>query len=347
VLRNTPRGQLINAMATLSLLQQLGPLLGPPAGGFIAAYSTWRWIFLINVPVALVAIALAPRCFENDPQADVRPFDKLGFLLVGAAFACLIAALSMFAHGLNQFSHGVVFAVVGGVLAVGAIHHLLRSPHPLLDLTLMHIPTFRINVTGGTPFRIGAGAAQFLLPLLLQIPMGFDAFRAGLLIFAGAIGQIGMKPTMPRLLRRFGFRTLLLIASLALPVALAICAFFRPETPLPVIVIVLLFMGFTQSLQFSCLNAIAFADVEHERMSHATGLAQVMQQFAFGMGVAVASVLLQTSLALRGSADLAFADFTTAFVLLAVAATLAAPFYYRLGPDAGRDLVAGRSRKRA
>jgi EmrB/QacA subfamily drug resistance transporter len=347
VIRNSPRSELINAMATLSLYQQLGPLLGPPSGGFIAAYSTWHWIFLINVPVGIVAMAVAPWCFDNDPQADVRPFDTRGFLLVGSAFAFIIASLNTFAHGFGQIAQGAVLGAIGGALALWAIRYLRRAPHPLLDLTLMRIPTFRINVTGGTPFRIGVGASQFLLPLLLQIAMGFDAFVAGLLIFASAVGQIGMKPSMPRLLRRFGFRSLLLYGSLIIPIVLVICGFFRPSTPLPLIVVTFLIMGFAQSLQFSALNAISFADIERERMSHATGLAQVLQQFAFGMGVAVASVLLQASLALRQASDLAFMDFTATFFLLAFAALMAVPFYYRLAPDAGRDLIAGRPGRRA
>jgi EmrB/QacA subfamily drug resistance transporter len=347
VIRNAPRAELINAMATLSLLQQLGPLLGPPVGGFIAAYASWRWIFLINVPVGLVAIALAPFVFDNDPQADVRPFDKLGFALVGSAFAAIIAALNIFAHGFDEAPQGLALAAVGGALAVAAVWRLRRAAHPLLDLSLLRVATFRINVTGGTPFRIGVGSAQFMLPLLLQISMGFNAFVSGLLIFASAIGQMAMKPSMPWLLRRYGFRSLLFWSSFAVPVALAICGVFRLGTPIALIVATLLFMGFLQSLQFSCLNAIAFADVEPERMSHATSLAQVLQQFAFGTGVAVASVILQSSLALRGASRLTFVDFTTAFLVLAFAAILAAPFYFRLPPDAGHDLIAGRLRKRA
>jgi EmrB/QacA subfamily drug resistance transporter len=347
VLRNAPRMQLIQAMATLSLLQQLGPLLGPPTGGFIVAYATWHWIFLINIPLGVAAIAFAPWCFDNDPQENVRPFDMAGFVLVGGAFACIIASFNVFAHGFDQLAHGAMFALAGAALSALAIRHLRRAPHPLIDITLLRIPTFRINVTGGTPFRIGVGSCQFLLPILLQIPMGFDAFTSGLLLFAMGAGQFGMKPSMPRLLRRFGFRALLLLASVVVPLTLVICGLFRPATPLPFIVFVLTFMGFTQSLQFSTLNVTAFADIESERMSHATGLAQVLQQFAFGLGVAVASVILQASLAWRGASELTFADTTTAFIVLAMAAAAATPFYYRLAPEAGRDLLAARPGKRA
>jgi MFS family permease len=180
---------------------------------------------------------------------------------------------------------------------------------------------------------------SFLLPILLQVPLGFNPFTSGLLIFASAFGQITTKPTMPRLLARFGFRRLLISSSFAVPIALIACGCFRLSTPIALIAVVLMLAGFAQSMQFSCLNTIAFADVEPDRMSHATGLAQVMQQVIFGAGVAVASVILQISMLLRRTNSLEIQDFTIAFLLLAMAAAFATPFYYRLPADAGSDLV--------
>ena len=338
LLKSVGKSELVQAMAVLAVPAQLGPVLGPPVGGFITTYISWRWIFLINVPIGVLGIVLATLYIENYRETERPPLDWLGFILSGTALSCTIYGLDSLGRNTDNIIGTLGFIGVGLVIGVFSIRHARRSPHPLIDLSLIRIPTFGVNFWGGTLFRAGIGALPFLLPLLFQVVFGMSAFSSGLLTFASAVGSIAMKASTPPILKRFGFRNVLIWNGVLTTLSLLSCIMFRSTTPATVIFLVLLVGGFFQSLQFSSLNSIPYADIPPNKMSSATSLAQLMQQVGKAVGIAVAAVILQLTLAWRGADQLSTTEFLYAFIGCAMFSLASLPFYIALSSDSGAEL---------
>jgi EmrB/QacA subfamily drug resistance transporter len=338
--RSVEKTALIATMAYLQVPAQLGPVLGPPIGGFITTYFSWRWIFLVNVPLGILGIILVTIFFDNPKEDTRRPFDWLGFVLTGAALFCLMYSIEAFGRGRGRGNiiELVVLLVLGVVVGTLALRHLWRSPHPLLDLSVFRIVTFQTSITGGSLFRAGAGSLVFLLPLLLQVVFGLSAFASGTITFATALGSISMKLTARPILRRFGFRAVLMVNSVISSATIAMCILFTSATPIPVIFALLLIAGFFQSLQFTATQAMTYADVEQPQMSSATSIASMSQQLSRGFGIAFVAALLNLSLAWRGAEHLGLPDFTVAFAGAAILALLNFPFGWVLRHDAASEV---------
>src|SRR5665213_772638 len=226
LVRTISKRELVNAMAWVSTPALIGPMLGPPVGGFITTYATWHWIFIINVPIGLIGIMLATR-FIPDVRAEYHHrFDLKGMVLAGLGIAGVAFGLSVL--GLNFLPWTVVAALIGGgALFMGAyLVHARHTENPALDLTLFRIPTFRASVLGGFIFRLGIGALPFLLPLLLQVGFGKTPLQSGLITFTSAMGAMGMKLVAVTALRHFGFRTILVVDAIISAGFLAACATF-------------------------------------------------------------------------------------------------------------------------
>ena len=216
MVRSIDKRNLLNAMSLVTMPALIGPICGPPLGGFITTYASWHWIFLINVPIGLLGIVLATRFIANVHVEHRTPFDYVGFVLSGLAIAGLAFGLS--AMGLDFLPTGVVAALLGGgaLSALAYIAHARRTPAPILDLSLLKLPTFRASIYGGFLFRLGIGALPFLLPLLLQIGFDLTPFQSGLITFTTALGSMFMKAAVSSVLNRFGYRNVLLYNALDL-----------------------------------------------------------------------------------------------------------------------------------
>jgi EmrB/QacA subfamily drug resistance transporter len=340
MLRSTRRSELVQAMAWLTMPALVGPLIGPPLGGFLTTYASWHWIFLINVPIGCAGIALAARYLPVIPPGAPVPLDRVGFLLSAIACSGLIFGFSV--AGLDVMPTWVPVTLVCAGFAAASLYvvHARFAAWPLLDLTLLRITTFRSSVIGGSLFRIGVGAVPFLLPLMLQVGFGYTPFESGVTTFAAAAGAIGMKVLVGPILRAWGFRTVLACNAALAAVFIAINGLFTIDTPQIVIAAVLLVGGFFRSLQFTSINAIAFADVDNERLSRATSLSAVVQQFSLSLGVATAAGTLEIVVALRGGA-LDAPAFSIAFFVVAAITAVSALVFAGLPRDAGAE-VAGR-----
>lgn len=337
LVRAFPKSQLVQALSYLTIPSLLGPVAGPPLAGFLATYASWRWIFLLNIPVALLGIVLASIYFSDDTPEPV-PLDVKGFLLSSVALPGLVLGAALAGrHVASPLFAAAVFGI-GVAAAVLYVRHARVSPRPLLDLRLLALRTFDAGVIGGMLFRFGMGASTFLLPLMLQIGFGVDAFTSGLITVSGALGALIMKTQAPRLLRRFGFRQVLIWNGLLASGALALTSLFTPSTPLILISAVLLVAGLIRSLQFSSLNAITFADVRIESTAAATSLASVAQQASLSIGVAVGAVALEASAALSGRVSPGPDDFSRALLLVAAISALSILRMVKLAADAGEDL---------
>jgi EmrB/QacA subfamily drug resistance transporter len=339
LVRSIPKRELVNAMAWVTVPALVGPVLGPPVGGFITTYASWHWIFIINVPIGLIGILLVSRYIEDLRAEKHERFDVAGMALAGLGIAGIAFGLSVL--GLNFLPWTVVAGLIGGgaIFTTAYLMHARRTPVPALDLTLFRQRTFRASVTGGFIFRIGIGALPFLLPLMLQVGFGMSPFQSGLITFSSAIGAMTMKVAAATILRRFGFRTVLVANALVSAAFLAACASFTQATPVAVMLALLLVGGFFRSLQFTSINTLAYAEVETARVSRATALVSVAQQLAISAGVAFGALAVEITVALRGHGILEARDFPPAFLAVAAVSALSAIIFARLSPDAGAELA--------
>ncbi|MGC1776553.1 MAG: MFS transporter [Xanthobacteraceae bacterium] len=344
--RSIDKAALIGTMAYLQVPAQLGPVLGPPIGGFITTYFSWRWIFLINVPLGILGIVLVTLFFDNPKEGDARPFDTPGFVLTGAALFCMMYSIEAAGRGRGDLSELAVLIVLGVATGTLALRHLRHARHPVLDLSVFRIPTFQAGITGGSLFRAGAGSLVFLLPLLLQVVFGMTAFASGTVTFATAVGSMSMKMAAKPVLRRYGFRKVIIVNSVISAAAIAMCGFFTASTPVLLIFILLLVTGFFLSLQYTATQAMGYADIEQPQMSTATSIASMAQQLSRGFGIALSAAVLHWSLALRDASALGTVDFMVAFGVAAFVALLNLPFGLVLHHDAAAEVSGHRAEVR-
>ena len=343
ILRSVPKSELVGALAYLTIPALIGPILGPPLGGFITTYADWRWIFFINIPIGLAGIVLATLYFGDIREAERPPLDVAGFLLSGAGLALLM--LGFASTGRHLLPDGLSWGCMAAGIVLMALYlrHARRTEHPLIRLDLLRVPTFRAAVTGGSLFRIGTGAIPFLLPLMLQIGFGLDPLHSGLITFAAAAGALLIKIVGPRILRAYGFRRVMVANALVAAAFLAVNGLFTVETPHGIIVCVLLLGGCVRSLQFTCVNAIAYADLGPREMSAATSLASVAQQLSLSLGVSIGALALEGAAGWHGHAGIRAEDFSLAFLAVALISAGSYFVFRRLAPDAGAE-VSGQRR---
>jgi EmrB/QacA subfamily drug resistance transporter len=338
MVRSVPKRDLVNAMAWVTVPALIGPVLGPPVGGFITTFATWHWIFIINVPIGLVGIALATRYIGDFRAEDLEPFDFVGMVLAGIGIAGVAFGLSVLGLDFLPWPMVVALITAGSIFITAYLVHAKRTPSPVLDLTLLRLPTFRASLTGGFMFRLGIGAMPFLLPLMLQLGFGMTPFSSGLVTFTGALGAMTMKAAAATILRRFGFRTVLVANCLVSAVFLAACATFTQTTPVAVMIAVLLVGGFFRSLQFTCINTIAYAEIEPARVSRVTSLDAVSRQLALSAGIAFGALVVELVARSRGGGPLVASDFSPAFLAVAAVSALSLIVFARLPADAGAEL---------
>lgn len=341
LLRSIDKSALVSAMAWVTIPALIGPVVGPPLGGFITTYFSWHWIFLINIPVGLIGIFMAQRYIDPIRSDNPERFDLYGMMLAGLGVGGIAFGLSV--AGLNLLPWTVVTALIGAGSVSMALYvmHARRTDQPALDFTLLRLPTFRASIYGGFLFRVGVGAMPFLLPLLMQVGFGLSPFGSGLVTFSSAVGAIGMKTLAARIIRTFGFRNIMTVNAVVSSVFLAACALFTVTTPLLLIMIILVVGGFFRSLQFTAINALTYADVEPERMSRATTLASVNQQLAISAGVALGAFSVETTMLFRHDTELTAGDFGPGFLVVSVLSAMSTFYFMRLPADAGHQ-VSGR-----
>ena len=338
LLRSVSKGELVSAMTWLMVPAQIGPILGPPLGGFLVSSLSWRWIFYINVPIGLLGIVLALRFIGNVRETRRTGFDFAGLLLSGVALSCLMFGLETVARGEATFWSAIGILLIGLISGVLYVRHAHRHPDPVLDFRLMAVPTFGLSVLGGGLSRISAGAIPFLLPMMLQLGFGWSAASSGLVTFASSAGSMLMRLGAKPVLRRWGFRRVMIWNGVIASLFLAGTAALRPSWPLAAIYGLLLIGGFFQSLQFIAYNTIAYADIPQPRMSAATSFYATFQQLNLTLGICVASGALATSVALLGHHQAMVEDYSTAFLVVTGLSLMASPICARLPDEAGRQL---------
>jgi MFS family permease len=346
VLRSAPRHRMVSANSWLILPATLGPILGPPLGGFLVTYVGWRWIFYINLPIGLVALVLVSWLFEEHRAPHRSRIDLTGFLLTGVSLSCLLFGLQFATHS----GYGVVTAallLVSGVLAGLYVRHALRHDHPILDVRLLDLPLFRQSLAGGSLARITQGAQPYLLPLMFQLGFGMTAAAAGTIVLATAVGAFTTKLLVASVLKRLGFRTILLLSGVFASIGYATAGWFRPGWPWWVMVTILFASGLAMSFQFSSYNVLAYEEIPPERMSAATGFHTTFQQLMLSVGVSIGAVVLHLSMVSAGGrGEPALGDFTVSFMAVSLISVCGVWVNWRIPRDAGAH-IGGRSVGRA
>lgn len=340
ILKSVPKHELVGSLAWLTVPALIGPVIGPPLGGFITTYFQWRWIFWINIPVGVLGLVLATLFIPNLLGEERTRFDTTGFLLSAFGLAAFMTGSTSL--GLNLLPLWLTLSLFlgGALLLVLYVVHSRRIPNPILDLTLFRLPTFATSMTGALLFRIGVGATPFLLPLLLQLGFGLSPFKSGSITFAAAVGAIVMKFVAPPTLRRYGFRNVLVLNAVIAGGFVALPAAFTPYTPIAVITVLLLIGGFFRSLQFTSINALNYADIPATRMSRATTLASVAQQLSLSFGISVGAITLEMTQRLNGGVIDA-TSFRPAFLVVGLLTLSSVIPFIMLARDAG-DEMSGR-----
>ncbi|WP_341669720.1 DHA2 family efflux MFS transporter permease subunit [Alcaligenes sp. SDU_A2] len=345
LLRRVPKDQLLGAMAVLTLPALMGPIIGPPVGGFLVTYATWHWIFLINVPVGALGILLVLKYIREDYPTERTPLDWLGFILSAVCLAALVTSFENAGHGTLSWPTLGWLTLAGILAGLWYIWHARRAAYPIIDLSLLRTKTFAISVLGGNLCRFSLGASPFLLAILLQTSFGMSALAAGLITFTGAIGALVMKLAAPPIIRRYGFRRVLIANAWLTGFFIALCALFQASTPLWLMAAVLTAGGFFRSLQFTAVNALTYADLDSQAMSRASSFAAMAQQLAISLGVACAAVTLNISMALRASDTLTTQDVMWAFLVLGVITAASSVSFARLSSNDGQALQEKQARR--
>jgi EmrB/QacA subfamily drug resistance transporter len=337
LMRNVEKRDLISATSWVLIPAVVGPILGPPLGGFIVTYLNWRWIFYINIPIGVIGVVLVSMFIPDSRGETPGPTDFKGILLSSLSLGLLLFGFELISHdGAVKQALGLV--ATGALLGALYIRHARVTAHPILDISLMKIPTYGTSVIAGAITRVCQGAHPYLLPLMMQLGFGFSAVQSGMLTFATAIGSIVAKPISPALLRRFGFRDTLVVNGFFASGGYVICGLFRPGWPLPAMFVMMVLSGFFMSIQFNGYNTIAYDEIPPERMAPATSFYTTFQQLMLSMGICAGAAALQGAMVLRGHRVPAFSDFTIAFWAVAGVSALATIWNLRFTHEAGHEI---------
>ncbi|WP_375597789.1 MFS transporter [Devosia sp. Naph2] len=342
LVRSTPRNELVAAMAWLTIPALIAPVSGPLIGGFLTTYLSWHWIFWINIPIGIAGIIFSSIYLQVPDERTPRPVDMVGFFIAAVAFAGSVFGLSVISLPALPIIYGYMTLAIGVTAALLYLLHARKTKYPLLDPSLFRHKLFRSSVTGGSFFRIGVGAMPFLLPLMLQLGFGLNPFQSGAITFVSAIGAIMSKFIAERIFARFGFPRVLGFAAVFGGLLIAAQGLFTTETPVAVMMIILVAGGVLRSIFFTGTNAIGYADISDEEASQATAIVAVGQQLSVAFGVAVAGAILEITTTFSGG-HLTLLNFQIAFFAVGGMSALASIIYFRLPHDAGNNVSGHRA----
>ena len=354
VVRNTDPQHMLRAISTITWPGIVAPVVGPSVGGFITTYASWHWVFFLNVPFGLAALA-AIIAFVPDRQGQAgRKLDVPGFFLCGASLVSLLYGMELASHQDASLAHAAGYLALGIVVGLAAIGHLRKASSPILNLSVFGVQTYSASVLWGGIARAGIEAVPYLAPLMFQIGFGLSPFHSGLLLLITAIGNLGMKSLVNPIMKRFGIRAVAIANGTIVALTMLAYVCLTPSTPRPVLFVVLLAYGLSRSLQLSTITTLSFADMAEEKMkSAASTLWSTMQQMSTGLGIAFGAVCLRfanlthAADASTGYPSFTIADFHWAFAVTALLAILPTIAYWRLPHDAGRSLTHGKPKASA
>lgn len=339
VLRDAPKEQLVHLVAIITWPALSAPLLGPVLGGWIATHWGWPWIFYINVPLGLIALIVTSRLLHNT-TTSVGRFDSIGFILSGSGFALFMTGLELISSHTTSRGIAVSVCALGLLLLAIAVRHLRRTPSPLLSFDAMKYRTFRITLFGGSVVRIALASAPFLVPLMLQLGLGYSPVEAGMLLLWLFAGNLAIKPATTWLMNTAGFKRVLIVNAVLIAIGYAALGLLTPQTPYIGIAALLFVCGMNRSIHLTALNTLSFADVPQHNMRDANTLGAMLAQMNRGLGITVGALAVTLSAALMGATgDPEQLHFQIAMGAMAVLALLSTIDCILLPGDAGNAVL--------
>jgi EmrB/QacA subfamily drug resistance transporter len=291
LVRSFPKSELVRAMSFVAIPGLIGPMLGPVAGGFITGYLHWSVIFFLNVPIGLAGLYLVYRYLPDYRAAATAPLDVAGLVLFSFGIALLSYVLEVFGEHRLSLPQVLGLLVLSLLLLIGYTLRSQHNAHPLLRLGLLKVRTLRVAVSGGFFTRLAIGGVPFLIPLLYQVGLGYSPIQSGLLMMPQALAAMSLKMLTPKILARFGYRAVLVSNTLLLGLLIGLFATIGAATPVWLIVLQAFCYGFLQSLQFTSMNTLVYADVEETDAADASTIASTAQQLSMSFGIATASLV--------------------------------------------------------
>ena len=341
LLRTVPTAQMVAAMVWFTVPGAFGRMAGPLFGGVIVTIASWKWIFLVNIPFGILGVALALAFIEEIPAVGGRqPFDLTGFVLLSVGLVGLLGGLETAGKGLVERPWTIATVAFGVLALLAYVFHCRSSARPLIDMSILRFSTYRLAVVGGIPLRIAIGASPFLLPLMLQLGFGLSPLASGLLTVATAIGALATRTVVAAVIRKVGFRSLLLVSTCLTSACYFSYGLFRPNTPHVLMFVTLMLGGLVNSMGMVTLNTLGYSEVPRNRMSHATALSSMGQQLSVAIGVVLGATLVALASSLHGtdSANLTAADFAPAFGVVSAMTLLSLFSFRKMAHDEGAEL---------
>ena len=342
ILRAYPRSELLKVLSFVTIPGLVGPLLGPPLGGWLVEVASWHWVFLINLPVGLVGVFAAWRYMPDLRGSVGQRFDWAGFVL----FSLGLVAVTLGLQGLGEHSISApvsILLVMGGLASMAAYWvHAARADKPLFSLTLFQIPTFSVGILGNLFARLGSGAMPFLTPLFLQVGLGYSPSAAGLTMVPTVLGAMMIKFVAERVINRFGYRRVLVLNTLLLGGFIAGFSLVDRDTPHAAILVYLALFGICNSMQFTAMNTLTLGDLDDARASGGNSLLSVVMQLSMSLGVAAAGALLAafaTPIVIPIASDVGPSNvmqtFHYTYLCMGALSALAAGIFFQLGRREG------------
>lgn len=333
VLRGGDRQGLVRAIAILTWPALAAPIIAPFLGGVLVQALSWHWIFLINIPLGLIAVPIAIALVPQIRTPHQVPFDWLGSAWVLIGLGSVVGLTSLLTLDEIPYGAAIVAAALGALGCWLAIRHCRRAEHPILRLDAFGHEAFRVANAGGMAFRLAVSAVPFLLPLLFQDVWGRTPVRAGAMVLWVFVGNLAIKPATTPLLRLFGYRSVLIAASAVAAVTVVLMAFMQPDTPDWLLATLLFVSGAARSVGFTAYNTVAFADVAQAHLTEANTLFSTLSQIAAGFGVAVAAALLKAARPLQAAGP--SAPYSATFIVIAIVLGMALVEALLMSPSAG------------
>ncbi|MFO9690822.1 MFS transporter [Weissella confusa] len=335
VLEKTPANQLLRMISYLVWPSLVAPALAPVIGGMFVTYFTWHWIFLINLPIGIVAFLIGMHLLPKDEVKQARAFDVRGFVELALASVALLAGAEMVARTGTVVWYGLILVVIGILLGVNVFFHLRKAENPLFSVDAMKLPTFRVFQTGGTIFQVTIASLPYVLTVLLQTVFGWTAARAGWYVLFIFVGNIGIKPFTNPIIRKLGFRGALVASFSMLALSSFALALVRPTSPAVWIMLLALISGVGRSLAFTSYNGLQFTEIAPEDRNGANTLTAVTQGMGQGLGISLITVIIhlfQTHFTLQGA-------YSWGFVVLGIFAIIPMLEILTLPKDAGSEAI--------
>ncbi|HAA97834.1 MAG TPA: MFS transporter, partial [Alteromonas macleodii] len=348
VLRDLPKEKLVKTVAIITWPALSAPLLGPVLGGYIATHFSWQWIFYMNIPLGIIAIIASLYLLKNI-KGNVGKFDIKGFLLTGIGFALFMAGIEFLASTSNKLIRPLGIIAIGLVLMVLAVKHVKTAKNPLFSFDAMQHKTFRLTVFGGSVMRVALGSAPFLVPLMLQLGLGYSPVEAGSLLLWLFAGNLAIKPATTWIMNTFGFKRVLVINGVLIALGFVALAMINHSTSSFTIAVILFVNGITRSMHLTLINTIAFADVPPNKMRDANTLGAILMQMNRGLGITLSALAIAAAAFILGqSANMPnLQTFTLSMMFMAAVALVSIYDSLMLSKEDGDSVLNKRKAKKA